>query len=60
MRKKEIGQIWIIYGKLWREYCPECQKRTTHRYLDCEEHGKDCELTICCECGSNHKLYPNK
>jgi len=40
---------------IWIEYCPECKRKTNHRYLDCEEHGEECDLIICCECGSDHQ-----
>jgi len=38
-------------SEVWIEYCPECEKKTRHRYLDCEEHGKECDVVVCCECG---------
>ncbi len=41
------------YDKVWLEYCKECQKKTEHRFLDCEEHKEECDLAICCECGAS-------
>ena len=34
--------------------CPECRSKRT-RDLECEEHGKDCPLVICCDCGATVK-----
>ena len=34
-------------------YCEECKKKTEARWLDCEEHGGDCQEVICCDCGSS-------
>ena len=31
--------------------CPECGSKRT-RDLECELHGKDCPLIICCDCGA--------
>ena len=31
--------------------CPECCSKRT-RDLECELHGKDCPLIICCDCGT--------
>ena len=33
------------------EKCPECGS-TSIRPLECEEHGRDCPLVICCDCGA--------
>lgn len=44
-------QKWLVYGELWLEYCKQCKKETKHRFLNCEEHNKECDLAICCECG---------
>ena len=38
--------------------CPECGS-TRSRDLECEEHGRDCPLIVCCECGAEvHNKNP--
>ena len=38
--------------KIYKCYvCPECGSKRT-RDLECELHGKNCPLIICCDCGS--------
>jgi len=53
-----------------KAYCKECieyaeknpnnsikfdeNKKTKFRFLDCEQHEKECDLIICCECGSDY------
>ena len=46
--------------KLEKEREKECKHENT-RYLDCDEHGRDCWLIVCCECGETiekDKIWP--
>lgn len=39
-------------SELVKDYvCPEC-KSTKCRFLECEDHKRDCQLIICCDCGT--------
>ena len=31
----------------------EICKHTKARWLECEEHGKECEEIVCCDCGES-------
>ena len=38
-------------GDKMGEKCPDCGSSSI-RPLECEEHGRDCPLVICCDCGA--------
>jgi len=38
---------------VWLEPCSNCGKETLHRFLDCDEHRRECTLIVCCECGGS-------
>jgi len=42
-----------------RYVCPECFSRRC-RYLNCDEHGNECEEVICCDCGMTAEYVGDK
>ena len=40
-------------GDLMLGYCEQCSRQTLVRFLDCEEHGRECNEIVCCGCGSS-------
>ena len=38
----------------WKDYCEVCKKETIWRFLDCEEHGRECNMRVCTDCGEGY------